>query len=62
VAGFFWPGFEILGLRGEHHWGPGLQNGRKLALSSGLLRNSTIFAAQKLGFEQCSQNPPGGEG
>jgi hypothetical protein len=33
-------------------------NGRKLAVPSGLLRNSTIFAAQKLGLEQCSQNAP----
>jgi hypothetical protein len=34
-------------------------NGRKLFIVSGLLRNSTIFAAQKLGFEQCSQKAPG---
>ena len=33
-------------------------NDRKLFLVSGLLRNSTIFAAQKLGFEQCSQKAP----
>ena len=33
-------------------------NARKLSPVSGLLRNSTIFAAQKLGFEQCSQKAP----
>ena len=33
---------------------------RKLALTFGLLRNSTIFAAQKSGLEQCSQKAPEG--
>jgi hypothetical protein len=33
-------------------------NGRKLALPSGLLRNSTIFATQKSGLKQCSQKAP----
>jgi hypothetical protein len=33
-------------------------NGRKLASLCGLLRNSTIFAAQKLGLKQCSQKAP----
>jgi hypothetical protein len=33
-------------------------NDRKLFLVFGLLRNSTIFAAQKLGFGQCSQTAP----
>jgi hypothetical protein len=33
-------------------------NGRKLALLFGLLRNSTIFATQKLGLGQCSQKAP----
>jgi hypothetical protein len=37
-------------------------NGRKLALLSGLLRNLTIFAAQKLGLGQCSQKAPGEKG
>ena len=38
-------------------------NGRKLAIVSGLLRNSTIFCcAKKLGLEQCSQKAPGNDG
>jgi hypothetical protein len=37
-------------------------NDRKLALLPGLLRNSTIFAAQKSGLEQCSQKAPGEKG
>ena len=37
----------------------GFVNGRKLAIISGLLRNSTIFCcAKKLGLEQCSQKAP----
>ena len=43
---------------------PGLRpsDGRKLALPVGLLRNSTIFAVQKSGLEQCSQKAPDGQG
>jgi len=37
-------------------------NGRKPTGPAGLLRNSTIFAAQKLGLDQCSQKAPGGTG
>ena len=33
-------------------------DGRKLARHIGLLRNSTILAAQKSGLEQCSQKAP----
>ena len=33
-------------------------NARKLFPVFGLLRNSTIFAAQKSGFGQCSQRAP----
>ena len=33
-------------------------NARKLFPVSGLLRNSTIFAAQKWGFVQCPQKAP----
>ncbi|MFT6680116.1 MAG: hypothetical protein ACJAQ8_000415 [Haliea salexigens] len=35
-----------MGYRGE--------NGHSFSIISGRLRNSTIFAAQKLGLEQCS--------
>jgi hypothetical protein len=34
------------------------RGGRKFASLFGRLRNSTIFAAQKLGLEQCSQKAP----
>jgi len=34
------------------------RGGRKFASLFGRLRNSTIFAAQKLGLEQCSPTPP----
>jgi len=33
-------------------------NGRSLVIIFGLLRNSTIFAAQKSGLEQCSLKAP----
>jgi hypothetical protein len=32
-------------------------NGRELVTAYGLLRNSTIFATQKFGLEQCSGVP-----
>jgi hypothetical protein len=55
---FFWLGFNFFGLRVEHYRRAGVPNGRKLACCFGLLRNSTIFATQKLGFGQCSQKAP----
>jgi hypothetical protein len=39
-------------------WGKRVADGRELARIFGLLRNSTIFAAQKLGLGQCSQKAP----
>ena len=46
----------------ERHCPQGFQNGRKPALISGLLRNSTEIATQFSGLEQCSQKAPGDEG
>jgi hypothetical protein len=69
---FLWALLFGLQLRGEHYCrtefrderycGQGFQNGRKLAIISGRLRNSTIFAAQKSGLGQSSPKSPGHDG
>jgi hypothetical protein len=41
---------------------PGFPDGRRPAIVERLLRNSTIFAAQKSGLGQCSQKAPFDDG